>query len=250
MKAWIFAAFLILSGSRAWCDVPKATPETKQTNSVVVAELIQRGKQLYESGKNSEAKVALKKAIKLEPSNKAARYYLDLVKEAEYRARASAREEQGDSRWMYLTDPPKSVSTHEWITPVPYSVPSAEHMNKPPAPNPIAGLYSKKFELDIKAFNEKLQLVPDEKAYFKTVGEITTLVPGNRSLERHEQIKTWARGLGVKIDAPGESIFYNDVKGLLLVRASESEIAVLQKAIAPMAAKPDSTAPEQKPRSE
>ncbi len=46
--------------------------------------LVQDGKVLYEAGKFEEAEIRLDQAIQLEPDNRAATYYLDLVREADY----------------------------------------------------------------------------------------------------------------------------------------------------------------------
>ena len=52
------------------------------------ATLVQDGKLLYEMGKFEEAGVKLNQALKLDPDNQGAFYYLNLVKQANY-----AREE-------------------------------------------------------------------------------------------------------------------------------------------------------------
>ena len=51
--------------------------------------LVQDGRVLYEAGQYSDAEIKLTEAIKLDPDNTAAYYYLNLIKQAKY-ARASA----------------------------------------------------------------------------------------------------------------------------------------------------------------
>src|SRR5208283_4516620 len=48
---------------------------------------VQEGKLLYEMGKLDESEKILVQVLKEDPSNKAARYYLDLIKEARFSAR-------------------------------------------------------------------------------------------------------------------------------------------------------------------
>lgn len=84
-------------GTRPSVDVLKKIPEEQQ-RQIDVSTKVQNGKLLYEMGRLKEAEVELKAAIAIEPNNKAAYYYLDLIKEATYRNRASAREEYEKER--------------------------------------------------------------------------------------------------------------------------------------------------------
>ncbi|MGZ5566153.1 MAG: hypothetical protein ACXWKG_03985, partial [Limisphaerales bacterium] len=84
-------------GTRPSVDVLKKIPEEQK---LVIDEQtrVQNGKLLYEMGRLKEAQVELKAAIAIEPNNKAAYYYLDLIKEAMYRNGAAAREEYEKER--------------------------------------------------------------------------------------------------------------------------------------------------------
>ena len=53
---------------------------------------VQDGKLLYESGRTKEAEAALRQAIRTDPENKAAHYYLDLAEAQEYTKQAGLRE--------------------------------------------------------------------------------------------------------------------------------------------------------------
>jgi hypothetical protein len=231
MKPWLVAVLLIFSGVLAWSDVPKLNVESKQTNAV--AKLIQEGKQLYELGNISKAKAVLKQALKLEPSNKAAYYYLDLIKEAEYRERADKR--HVDDGEMLLTDPPKSPRTGEWINPH-FVYPKERELPVPHVTLPSVPLKSKAFQLDIKAVTEKLHLVADGGTVIQTIGDTTYVIRGNHSQERHQQVQEWVRGLGVDISSAGKSVFLNDRTGWFAVRATEKELALIEAAVQPMLA--------------
>src|ERR1051325_8527591 len=54
--------------------------------------LVQNGKVLYEAGKYAEAETQLNQAVRIDPGNKAAFYYLDLIKDQHYRDESAARE--------------------------------------------------------------------------------------------------------------------------------------------------------------
>jgi type II secretory pathway component GspD/PulD (secretin)/tetratricopeptide (TPR) repeat protein len=56
-----------------------------QAQKITSATLVQDGKFLFEAGKLPEAETNLLKAIRLDPENKAAYYYLDLIKEQRYK---------------------------------------------------------------------------------------------------------------------------------------------------------------------
>ena len=84
--------------------------------------LVQDGKLLFEAGKLEEAEAKLHQALKLDPGNKAAFYYLELIKEKKYRQETAFQQEW--SRQM-LVDIAK-----EWNAPV-----KREAL---PTPNPMA----------------------------------------------------------------------------------------------------------------
>src|SRR5207249_7999861 len=55
---------------------------------------VQNGKLMYESGRLDDAEANLTEAIKLDPQNKAAFYYFNLVRERRHRAENLAREDK------------------------------------------------------------------------------------------------------------------------------------------------------------
>lgn len=63
-----------------------------QKQHIATGTLVQDGKLLYEMGKLDEAQAKLKQAVKQEPSNQAAYYYLKLIEEARYTKEAKKRE--------------------------------------------------------------------------------------------------------------------------------------------------------------
>jgi type II secretory pathway component GspD/PulD (secretin)/beta-lactamase regulating signal transducer with metallopeptidase domain len=65
-------------------QMPPATNSLPRQTDVkdMVAAAVQEGKLLYETGRYDEAEVKLKEAMQMNPSNPAALYYMDLIKEA------------------------------------------------------------------------------------------------------------------------------------------------------------------------
>jgi tetratricopeptide (TPR) repeat protein len=72
-------------------DKTKIAEQANQ--SVSTAELVKEGRLLYKVGKFAEAETQLKEALKKDPSNKPAFYYLSLVEEAKFLEYASRRGE-------------------------------------------------------------------------------------------------------------------------------------------------------------
>jgi type II secretory pathway component GspD/PulD (secretin) len=72
-------------------DVVKRIPEIEQ-QKIDAGTKVQNAKLLYEMGKYDEAEAILVEVLKVDPANKPAPYYLDLVKEARFAANARRRE--------------------------------------------------------------------------------------------------------------------------------------------------------------
>lgn len=78
-------------------DSAVIAPGTTASNKAQAGVLVQSGKLLYEMGKLDEAELKLKGAIKQDPNNQAAYYYLKLVAEARYK-RPQAPDNLGPAR--------------------------------------------------------------------------------------------------------------------------------------------------------
>ena len=80
-----------------------ATIPALQKDRIEVSTLVQNGKFLYEAGKYDDAEVKLKEALKRDPNNRAAYYYMDLVKEARFMSDSRARETTAKGRIADVT---------------------------------------------------------------------------------------------------------------------------------------------------
>src|SRR5436190_12442191 len=94
-----------------------------ETNKIVIAKMVQDGKLYYETGRLKEAEDVLHEAVKADPDNKAAAYYLDLVLARKFSAEARLREV--NSKHLILE------VEQQWADPV--------KRNTLPTPNPYAG---------------------------------------------------------------------------------------------------------------
>jgi len=103
-------------------DIALQTVEATKTNMVEAAKLVQDGKLYYETGRLKEAEAALREAIRDQPDNKAASYYLDLVNGRRYLEELRLREV--NSKQMLLE------VERQWADPVKREV--------LPTPNPYA----------------------------------------------------------------------------------------------------------------
>ena len=72
-----------------------SSPGLTAEQKAKVSTLVQDGKLLYEMGKLDEAEAKLKMALKQDPHNEAALYYLNLVSEAKFNRAASQHEAPG-----------------------------------------------------------------------------------------------------------------------------------------------------------
>lgn len=143
-------------GTRPSLDVLKQIP-VEQEHKIDVATKVQNGKLLYEMGHLTEAEAELKEAIKMQPNNKAAYYYLDLIKEATYKDKASAREEYEKNRLLSVEN--SWLPTHK-----------AESL---PVPNPMARtnlVYTTKGRQNIFAKLEQIHL--NEVSYDLPLSEV------------------------------------------------------------------------------
>ena len=74
------------------------------TNRIQASTLVQNGKLFYEASKLDEAEVQLKQALKLDPSNQAAAYYLNLVKERRNKIAVMRHSEANNERLLKIEE--------------------------------------------------------------------------------------------------------------------------------------------------
>ena len=81
-----------------------------ETNRVESSKLVQDGKLFYESGQLKEAELVLSQALRLNPNDKGAAYYLELVSGAKYKVEARIREISSKELLLKVEE--------EWVAPI------------------------------------------------------------------------------------------------------------------------------------
>ena len=225
-------------------------PETKLQKQRV-ATLVQDGKLLYEMGRFDEAEARLKSATTNDPSNQAAYYYLKLIAEA--RSYSRTRDRKGMKK-------DEAAGTEEIRLP-------PTQPEDLPTPNPKgdaqAQLETRVFKVDPNTFLEGLQAVGafrlGDSAQGNSRGggwkggfpEVTeTIIPfldvtrqrggwkgglpevteTNLTQAVQDAVRAFFLAAGIDLSPPHQ-LYYNDRRGLLMVRATPQELDIIQKAI-------------------
>jgi len=111
-------------------DALRQLPTALQ-DKVTASTYVQNGKVLYESGKYTEAEAQLVKAVKLDPGNKAAYYYLDLIKDQRYRDTSAARESWSKQMMLDVAKAWNDPQKREALpSPNPYAETNVVHTSK------------------------------------------------------------------------------------------------------------------------
>ncbi len=106
--------------------LPAAVKDRVQANT-----LAQDGKLLYEAGKLKDAEAKLKQALKLDPDNKAAFYYLELIKEQEFVRETKLQQEWSREKMLDITKEWNSPLKREALpTPNPYATTNLVHTSR------------------------------------------------------------------------------------------------------------------------
>jgi general secretion pathway protein D len=121
LKSQIDKAIVDQQGTVPSPDLVKTIP-VYEKQKVEIATLVQDAKLLYEMGKYDRAEAVLKEVLKRDPSNRAAPYYLDLLKEARFADKSRVRESVAKSSMVQVEE--------GWLPPT-----KNEEL---PVPNPMA----------------------------------------------------------------------------------------------------------------
>jgi beta-lactamase regulating signal transducer with metallopeptidase domain len=164
---------------------------------------VQDGKLLFEMGKLDEAEASLSQALILNPQSQAAQYYLNLVREA-----------------------------HK--VPVLGDLPIVGRMFQTSSSNLVSGtnpaLYTRVFKVDPLAFEDSVNALPPlDPASLPWLSEPTVgnPSPGKAYLAR---IPQFFLNIGVDLNPP-KSVFYKDLDGRLIVRATLQELDTIEAAL-------------------
>jgi type II secretory pathway component GspD/PulD (secretin) len=173
---------------------------------VKARELMHDGKLLYEMGKLAEAQAKLTRAAEQDPQNQSAHYYLELVRNAQ------RGQPQASGEWLPTPSP------NSWTNAVITSPARQRLTNAKVGPE----LYTRSMKVDPNRLAEALHVPagPAEKNWLAAL--VTAL--------RERLAKA-----GVDLDpvsSPAKGLFLNDRLGMLLVRATMSDLNVIEGVIA------------------
>jgi type II secretory pathway component GspD/PulD (secretin)/beta-lactamase regulating signal transducer with metallopeptidase domain len=189
-------------------DIPTLT-----TNAAESAKLVQDGKLLYEMGKFEEAGAKLNQALKLDPANPGAFYYLSLIQQANFAREEHNRTTQAANS---IVEVPKAWApkvSYGLPVPNPYAVNTNVHTNASSDPN-LPQLEMRVFKVDPNAFASGLRGIQNLQT-----NDVVTMA------------KSFFSQLGVDLSKPGRSIAINDGLGLLFVKATPSELDTIERVI-------------------
>jgi beta-lactamase regulating signal transducer with metallopeptidase domain len=168
---------------------------------------VKNAKHLYELGKIDEAEAMLRQVLKDDPSNRSAKYYLDLIKEARYAESQRA---------------PK---------PTPIPIPNATAGTNLVHTNEARQRILSK--LENIALNDQQLLTKSFRVNPKIVVERLKLTRAetNSNFEAHKRIQAYFAAAGVDLTPP-KAVVFSARLGDILVRASASDLEIIQMAVA------------------
>jgi len=190
----------------------------------------------FESGELDQAEALFKKAAKEDPNNRAARYYLDLIKDS--RDRRALGDEEMVTR--------QSIVNSKLLT---------ENAGKASSTSSVGQPETKSAEDKADAGKLVTQVVPvDPKALEQGLQYVTGLTVGGMGLSsgapsRPEEgvrvvtrtndmsivqtaVRDFFETMGIDLHGrDGKTIFYNDRDGTLLVRATPEDVDVIKSAV-------------------
>jgi tetratricopeptide (TPR) repeat protein len=150
----------LLEEQRGRIPTDAAMERVRQVANDVInaATLVQDGKLLFEIGKLDEAEAELKKAIAIDPENKAAFNYLSLVKEARYAEAERRREQSSKKKIVDIVQDWQEPATRETL----------------PIPNPYARTNLIHTSPSRQAIVRKLDLIHMDKVFYDgaTLGDV------------------------------------------------------------------------------
>jgi type II secretory pathway component GspD/PulD (secretin)/Zn-dependent protease with chaperone function len=202
-------------GRQQNAPLPDSTPEsasdsTTVQSNVLAARLVQDARLCFEMGKLDEAEAKLRRAAQLDPDNKAALYYLELVE---------ARRSTGGVRSSLLAifEAPSQTNEHmaqEWLAPTQKPVPARAQSTT----NSAAGgqLFTRTYKVDFHALVENMT---------NATGQGKT-----NALSTHEALDWYFCAAGWN-RATNETFFLNEGSGVLFVRARQASFDVIDSVL-------------------
>jgi type II secretory pathway component GspD/PulD (secretin) len=171
------------------------------------ARLVQDGKLYYETRRLEAARTNLQAALRLEPANQGANYYLDLVQAqlAQVRLRAGQLEQE----W---TEPVNRKTNRNGTAQIPNTT----------------ELQTRFFRVDPNTLEQGLKSISAHDPRGDGKKPVFNPNDTNSVIERVQRLLGAA---GVDLSAPGRALLYQDRVGTVMVRATLAELDTVEKAI-------------------
>jgi len=215
--------------------------ETRERTQAITAEslrvrtLIQDASALWNLSRLDEAESKLKAALRLDPENGAAHYYLNLITEARSFQEERRREESRRQSLLEVqrawpqpsrSNPPVAelaagspASVPLPATPIPEQV--AEKPGAAPVQTPASPLATRIFRIDTNSF-------------LKALDRVAPVPPSSSPDNLNQRVRDFFSAAGVSLGTNSPvptQIFFNDRTGLLMARATPTDLAIIEQAI-------------------
>ena len=177
-----------------------------ESNRIETARLVEEGRRFYEIGQLRAARTNLQAALRFNPTNQGALYYLELVDAREL----AVREKLQELNLKKLKMAPMDAWTNQ--------VQEASSTN----------LQTRFFKVDPNTLEQGLKSISTHDPSAGGKKPVFNPYDTNSVIERVQRLFQTA---GVDLSAPGRALFYKDRVGTIMVRATAAELDTIEKAI-------------------
>lgn len=213
---WVEKGDVIVFQPKAEVKPVETAVEKVKREKEDVSALVQSGKALYEQKRLNEAEGKLREAMRLDPTNAAAYYYMNLVQKERYGDLAVKRDEEQRTRISEVQKVWEIADTTNGL--------------------PVRNHYIRIGKVDTNLFFKELESKTSEKLDLKVEGDEGHYSYSSINLNRLLQQYFAAAGLNCEInqaDAQGASVSFNPALAIMWVRGNPDEVGAAQKLLKP-----------------
>lgn len=179
----------------------------QESNRIETARLVEEGRRFYETGQLHVARTNLQAALRIQPTNQGALYYLELVNARELATRARLQEIR--QKPMLMDTPPNQA-------------PEASATN----------FQTRFFSVDPKTLEQGLKSISTQGGGGGgRNGERKPLFNPYDTNSVIERVQRLFEAAGVDLSAPGRALIYQERVGTVMVRATPAELDTVGKAV-------------------
>ena len=190
-----------VSGDRTAADEPRIITQEMQ---VEAARLVQRGKLFYETGQMKAARTNLQAALLLNPTHQDALYYLDWVNAHEQAVRAKTKDLKTEPEDTWKNQVQDDSATN---------------------------LQTRFFHVDPNTLEQGLKSISTQGGGGGRNGGRKPVFNPNDTNSVIERVQQLFQAAGVDLSAPGRTLLYQELVGMVMVRATPAELDTIGKAV-------------------